>query len=854
MPKTLGNYEVLDKLGEGAMGQVWRARDKRLGRLVAIKILPDAVSNDPSRRARFEQEAKALGALNHPNIVSIYDTGEEDGRAYIVSELVEGESLRTLLGKGPLPPRKMIELAVQMAEGVAAAHSLGIIHRDLKPENVMVTRDGRVKLLDFGLAKQSSPAPGNEDATIALSEPGMVLGTVGYMSPEQVRGEPVDARSDIFSLGCIFYEMAAGQRAFEAATGVETLHAILNAEPPELEADSSKIPPSLAPIIRRCLEKRREQRFQSAADLAFALQAISPGTATGSQPALKAVLPPRKRAWLRPVLAVASAAILLAIGYQLPGLVTRPFPVTYQRITFRRGYVTIARFMPDGRSSVYGAAWDNGAERTYLAIPGSPDSRDLDMPAGAHLEAVSSRQELALNENGNLIVTSISGGQMRPLLDGVLATDWSPDGASLAVMRRVNGSVRLEYPIGTVLVDHIPWPFEMLRISPDGARVAFAEYGPGSSVQITVVDRAGKRQSLGIVSGQNTTREDSWLAWSPKGDEVWFHSFDTAEPGIVYAVNMRRERRVVLALPSRVRFYDISPDGRALLSTGSIQSGIMGAGPGETVERDLSCLDSSQVNALSEDGKLLVANVLGESGGPKGSVYWRMLDGSPAVRLGDGYAFTLSPDAKWVSGFVQNEKGLKRFVVMPTGPGEEFSPRVPGLADGGIVLGWLAGDQRYLVTGALPNKKWQCFAWDALHGTVQPVCPEGIPDAMIFVSPDRKLALSRGPRGGWFAYPVDGGTAQEVHGIGEGEIPIGWRADGRSLYVRPVRENAKSIPVSIVDIATGQRTPWKEIRPSQPVLEVHDLHIAPNGAYAYNMIVGTSDLYMASGLLTAGRQ
>jgi serine/threonine protein kinase len=200
---SLGNYDILDKLGEGGMGEVWRARDRRLQRIIALKILPRDVAADPARRARFEQEARALGALNHPNIVAIYDLGEDDGRAYLVSELVEGETLRAMLDRGLLSLRKALDIATQIADGMAAAHALGIVHRDLKPENVMIARTGQAKLLDFGLAKQSVPAAGENAATIALSMPGAVMGTVGYMAPEQVRGETVDARADIFSFGCV---------------------------------------------------------------------------------------------------------------------------------------------------------------------------------------------------------------------------------------------------------------------------------------------------------------------------------------------------------------------------------------------------------------------------------------------------------------------------------------------------------------------------------------------------------------------------------------------------------------------------------------------------------------------------
>ncbi len=236
--EKLGHYEIVGKIGEGGMGQVWRAKDARLNRSVAIKILPEDVAGDPARRQRFEQEARALGALNHPNIVSIYDVGQSEGRAYIVSELVEGESLRTAMESGPITGRRLIEIATQIAEALAAAHALGIVHRDLKPENIMISGaqvgvPGRVKVLDFGLAKQNITSPGGDAATMLLSQPGMVLGTVGYMSPEQVRGENVDARSDIFSFGCVLYEMATGKRAFEGGSAADVMSAVLREEPRE---------------------------------------------------------------------------------------------------------------------------------------------------------------------------------------------------------------------------------------------------------------------------------------------------------------------------------------------------------------------------------------------------------------------------------------------------------------------------------------------------------------------------------------------------------------------------------------------------------------------------------------------
>ncbi len=829
------------------MGEVWRARDQRLNRMVAVKILPAEVAGDAARRTRFEQEARALGALNHPNIVTIFDVGQDDGRAYIVSELVEGESLRAVLDPGPLPVRKAIEIAGQIADGIAAAHVLGIVHRDLKPENVMVTRSGQVKLLDFGLAKQSPQAAGENTATMALSQPGTVLGTAGYMSPEQVRAEPADARSDIFSFGSVLYEMLTGRRAFQSSTSVETMHAILKAEPPEFEGELGKLPPALATIVRRCLEKRPEQRFQSAADLAFALRSIAGSSVTGAQAALASLKPPR-RAWLWPAAAILGGVVLFAAGFLIRDRTLHRAQPQFQKITFRKGMVGRARFTPDG-NIVYQASWDNGPSRIYLAVPGSPESRDLGIDGG--LGAISSKQQLTLftppygdYATARLSAASISGGQSRPLLDNVLAADWAPDGESLAVLRRVNGHNRLEYPIGTILVDNIPWPLWALRVSPDGNRVTFASRVRGTAVGLHVVGRTGKPRFLGEISGQYTTGEDTDLCWNPKGDEIWFRSFDVGDNGIVYAIDMHGHRRVALSLPERVRFFDISRKGEALMSTGFSQLGILGMTPGDKEERDLSCLDSGALAGISDDGQVIIANVTGETGNSKGSLYLRKTDGSPPIRVGDGHAYKLSPDGRWISGYVVTEDGSRRFVMLPTGPGEPIELHPPGLSPA-TVFGWLTQDQ-YIVVGHYPGKQYQCFEFDTQRSTLRVVCPE-IPDATIyFLSPDRKLFLSPGP---WTVFPVNGGPPQPVRGLISSETVVGWRADSRSLYVRPDRESGTTIPVSVLDLLTGKKTPWKEIHPAQPVLEIHHLNITPDGrAYAYNFVLIQSDLYVAKGL------
>lgn len=850
--QRLGNYEILDKLGEGGMGEVWRARDERLNRMVAVKILPSDLANDPQRRARFEQEARSLGALNHPNIIAVYDVGQDGGRFYIVSEFVDGESLRAIIDRGPLTTRKLIDYAIQMAEALAAAHDLGIVHRDLKPENVMLARSGRIKVLDFGLAKQNPTQPADKTVTLAanLSQPGVVMGTAGYMSPEQVRGEPVEARSDIFSFGCVLYEMISGRRAFQGPSAIETMNAILNADPPEF-ATGSALPPALDSIVRRCLEKLPAHRFQSAADLAFALRAITPTTSAASAP-VPAIRARPSRRWLAIAAITAGAVALLAAGF-LARTFTAP-PRTsprFQRLTFRKGFIDSARFTPDGRSVIYEATWEGGPSHIYLGVPGSPDSRDLGMPPSSHLLAVSSKQELAYRaSSGSLMRGSISGGQMRPLLDKIDAADWSPDGSALAVMRDVDGQVQIEYPIGTVIAK-TRFALETIRVSPDGNRVAFATFFRGRALELHVVDRYGKQQSLGGISGQTSSNMPFPLSWSPKGDEIWFRSYDVNDTQTIYAVDMQGRRRVVANLPANTVLFDISRDGQALVSAGSTRWGILGVAPGDSQERDLSCLDGGIVMGISHDGRLIAATVAGEGAGPRGSVYVRNTDGSPPVRLGDGTAYTISPDGKWVSGYVSTDDGLRRFVLFPTGPGEEVTVDVPSIQPA-AVFGWLAGDQRYLVAGRLPDKKFQCFAWDGKSGNVKPVCPEGTPDRIdISASPDGTKALNAGLDGGWFVYPVDGGSPQEVKGIAETDMPVGWRADSRSLYIRAKRAGEQSTPVWILDIATGKRTLWKEIRPSQPIDAPYDLHlhVTPDGrAYAYNFSLQISDLYLATGL------
>jgi serine/threonine protein kinase len=311
----LGPYEVLAPLGAGGMGEVYRAKDTRLGRDVAIKVLPASFSADPDRLRRFEQEARAASALNHPNIVTLHDVGQHEGVPYVVQELLEGETLRERMGGVAVPVRRVIDYGVQIANGLAAAHEKGIVHRDLKPENLFVTKDERVKILDFGLAKLTQPEAGGSGGTKAPTlaggtEPGVVMGTIGYMSPEQIRGETVDHRSDIFSFGAVLYEMLSGRRAFQGTSAADMMSAILKEEPPELSQTNRSIPLSLGRAVRHCLEKNPQARFHAARDVAFALEEVSGSSAP--TPSEASAAPARRRRALRLAAVVAALAALLA--------------------------------------------------------------------------------------------------------------------------------------------------------------------------------------------------------------------------------------------------------------------------------------------------------------------------------------------------------------------------------------------------------------------------------------------------------------------------------------------------------------------------------------------------------------
>ena len=493
----IGPYEIVSLLGSGGMGDVYRARDSRLGRDVALKVLLPEVASDPGRRQRFEQEARAASALNHPNIISVYDTGSQDNLVYIVSELIEGETLRDQLKGGALPQSRVLEIAGQVADALAAAHAASIVHRDLKPENIMLTRDGRAKILDFGLAKQVTPrVPGGDETEfLTRTTPGAVLGTAGYMSPEQVRGEVVDPRSDIFSFGLVLYECLAGSPPFVRATGVELMTAILREDPPELP---QTVAPALRQIVLHCLEKEPERRFYSARDLAFALRTVNISAAASRTSGKTAPLPnPPRRRWLWPA-AVCVLALLLA-SLAIPHFTElEPINLAAYRFTpFANDHEPEAEaaWSPDGKSIAYLKTIEGVPQLMVRALDSAIPIQLTKSPVPVSHAFWSPDSTLIYYTTrggaGELFGISPSGGQAKRIMQDLRNAAIAPDGKTLAIWRAtesggvVKGSVWISSPPGAAPRPYQPAPFEtpldaadnILRFSPDGTSILLIAAG-----------------------------------------------------------------------------------------------------------------------------------------------------------------------------------------------------------------------------------------------------------------------------------------------------------------------------------------------------------------------------------------
>ena len=833
---ALGPFEIQRVIGAGGMGVVYRAVDSRLGRTVAIKVLPEALRGDADRLRRFEQEARTLGSLNHANLVTLHEVGHHEGMPYLVTELLEGVALRDRIIEGKIPLPEVIRIASAIARGLAAAHGAGITHRDIKPENVFLTSDERVKLLDFGIAKLATTATTEVGMAVTVAETatGSIVGTPGYMAPEQLAGQPVDARTDLFALGVVLYEMLVGTRPFAADTGVEESYGTMKSTARELPAT---VPAHVARVVRRCLEKRPDARFQSASDLAFALEAGEVAAA----PVIAVAPPPRRRFGMGTILGLAVVAAALVLV-----LIPKPHPVAattaavwptfveggpvYHRVTFEPQPQSFARFGADGRTVLWSLRRE-GKWHVMSSEIATPSMLDLQLEG--RLLDVAKSGELALRtaeegDGGTLVRVRPGAGSPRAVADHVKEAAWGTDDNSFAIVHDVSGPT-LEYPVGTTVLHHPHGGFSLVRVARESGRIALCETDapPDLHGHVLIVDHGT------VVATSATYPSIEGLAWSADGREVWFSTDRT-----VRAIDLAGHERILLRGLLRAELRDVDANGHILLAPTEVRAHTF-AGPHDQPPHEVSWFDSSNVFALSADGKSMafLENTEAQQDADGYAAYVRIGEAKP-VEIGHARALTLLPDASAVIA-ITSPTGLVR---VPIGAGTPTNlPRGklakldvsdhPAMSWDGrhvVVHGAEAGDQ--------PMRLWLV---DLAGGDPVPVGPPEVRVGLHPISADATQIAIANPAGGIRVLSLTG-APDKLIGKGE-EEPVGFSTDG-ALFVMSLHRLPRTI--ERYDLASDARTPWQTIAPEgKPKL----VHVALDGdghTVSWSLVTELSDLYV----------
>ncbi|HZC66466.1 MAG TPA: protein kinase, partial [Candidatus Dormibacteraeota bacterium] len=762
----------------------------------------------------------------------------------------EGSTLRERLQSGPLRERRAIDYAIQIARGLAAAHERGIVHRDLKPDNVFVTDDGRVKILDFGLAKLTETAPANPDETMPSgTQAGLVLGTIGYMSPEQVRGKPADTRSDIFSFGVVLYEMLSGRRAFHGESSADVMSAILNHEPPELTATNREISPALGRIVHHCMEKTPQQRFQSAGDIAFQLSELSGIHTSAAVPALSDSSVARRK-WLYPALAAAAVALLLAATWFIAQSGGHYDPPKFTQLTFQQGTVDSARFLSDGQSIITASRWGSDvAMSLYTTRLDSQGMRPLGVVADV-LASVSSTGELLVIENlesigqgfvriGTLARLPVGGGAPRAVLENIQYADWAPDGKDFAVVRFIpeRHVYTLEYPVGKVLYESSGWVSNP-RFSRDGKKIAFIEHPIfGDDLgSIFVTDLGGHRQNL-----TETYASAQYLAWSPNGEEIWYSAVSDGVYRSLFAATLRGKVRPLLSVPGDLNIQDTLPDGRVLVDSVNSRIILMVSSPNDAKDRDFSQMDYTHMVRFTADGQQVL---LGDAhSGKLYGVFLRNMDGSPAVRLGDGDPMDMSADGKYVLSRLATAPD--QLALLPTGAGESRQLTHSQVSH---LDARFFPDGRIFAVGNEPGHRERTYLLD-MQGHEAPLTPEGV--QAIAVSPDNKFLLTRNDD---FTavqlFPLDGSAPRSLPQFQKGDRPFDFTQDGAAILTRR-NTSQGAAEVWRVDLNGTHRTLLRSISLSEPVSITDRLAISMSRDgknYAYRYARHLSAEYIVQGL------